>query len=180
MALVTSTRISRLAIMLLSRRLALPMTVQRVPSDEYTGPSGGTVVIRVPVPREAKIQENAGDPLDFSEVDEVPVETGMEHVYDGARVTIQQRSMSIENLTQQLVVPQVRAVAVGAENILAEVMNALPIEYEVTGGANSNIDAAILAARADLGRNDVPMENRWLAASPGLAEILLGRPNLTP
>src|SRR5690554_6038366 len=148
MAFVTSSRISRLAIMLLSRRLALPMTVQRVPADEYSGPSGGSVIIRVPVPREARIQENPGDTLDFSEIDEVPVETGLEHVYDGARVTIQQRSLDIDNLTQQLVMPQVRAVAVGAENILADVMNALPIEYEVTSGENSNIDAAILKARA--------------------------------
>jgi len=180
MALVTSSRISRLAVSLLTRRLALPMTVSRVPSDEYSGPSGGSVIIRVPVPRDAKIQENPGDTLDFSEISEIPVETGLEHIYDGARITLQQRTLDIENFTTQVVMPQVRAVAVGAEDVLADVMNALPIEYEVTGGATSNIDAAILSGRADLGRNHVPMEGRWLAASPALAEILLGKPNLTP
>ena len=177
MAFVTSERVSRVAVSLLNRQLALPMTVLRVPADEFRGPSGGEVILRVPVPAAARIQAAAGDPIVYDDIDETPVPVGLESVYHGTTVTDQDMTLSLENFAQQITFNQVRAVAVGAENQIAGVMNALPADLELT---EENVDTQILQARAALGRADVPQDGRWLAVSPDAAVFLLGKPNLTP
>lgn len=61
MALLTSAPISALAVELLRRQLVLVATVAKIPGEEYSGPSGGTVTIRVPQPRTANEQVTPGD-----------------------------------------------------------------------------------------------------------------------
>jgi hypothetical protein len=178
MTQVTSERVSRIAIQLLHRTLALPMTVTRVPADEFTGPSGGEVILRVPVPTNARTQDGPGGTITYDDINETPVTVGLEHIYHGTRVSVQARTLDIENFATQITLPQVQAVARGAEDELATVMNALPVEVPVTSA--EDVDAAILEARATLGKNDVPLDMRWLAVSPDFATFLLGKPNLTP
>jgi len=91
---VTSESISTLAVDLLSAELSLTQTVSQVPSGDVAPPTGGETTLRVPVPREAKIQPR-GASLDYTEIDEVPVDFSIDHIYDGARVTEHQRSLDI-------------------------------------------------------------------------------------
>jgi P22 coat protein - gene protein 5. len=162
---VTSESISTLAVDLLSAELSLTQTVSQVPSGDVAPPTGGETTLRVPVPREAKIQPRGAN-LDYTEIDEVPVDFSIDHIYDGARVTEHQRSLDIVDFGRQVTRNQVRAVVAGAERQLASVMNALPIDEEVTPDG-SDFDNVIADANALLDEAENPMENRWLAVSPG-------------
>lgn len=170
MAFVTSESVSTLAVDLLSHQLSLTQTVSQVPSGDLAPPSGGETVIPVPVPRDAKIQPRGGN-LDFDEIEEVPVPFAVEHVYDGASVTEHQRSLDIVDFGRQVVRNQVRAVVAGAERQLADVMNDLPLDEEVTPDG-SDFDNIIADANASLDESENPMDGRWLAVSPRFAARL--------
>lgn len=167
MAFVTSESISTLAVDLLSAELSLTQTVSQVPSNDLAPPSGGDTVIRVPVPRDAKIQARGAN-LDFDEIDETSVPFDIDHVYDGATVTEHQRSLDITDFGRQVTRPQVRAVVAGAENQLATVMNDLPIDEQVALDG-SDLDNLVADANATLDEAENPMEGRWLAMSPQFA-----------
>lgn len=170
MAFVSSASVSTLAVDLLSAELSLTQTVSQVPSGDLAPASGGETILRVPVPRDAKIQPRGGT-LDFDEIDETGVTFDIEHVYDGATVTEHQRSLDIVDFGQQVTRPQVRAVAAGAESQLASVMNDLPVDEEVLLDG-SDLDNVVADANAILDEAENPMEGRWLAVSPRFAARL--------
>jgi hypothetical protein len=170
MTFVTSASVSTLAIDLLSAELSLTQTVLQVPSSDVAPPSGGTTILRVPVPRTARIQERGGA-LTYTEIDEDEVEFDVEHVYDAATVNEHQRTLDIVNFGQQVTRPQVRAVAGGAERQLADVMQGLPIDREVALDG-SDLDNEVADAVADLDEAENPMDSRFLAVSPQFAARL--------
>ena len=108
----------------------------------------------------------------------MPVDFSIDHIYDGARVTEHQRSLDIVDFGRQVTRNQVRAVVAGAERQLASVMNALPIDEEVTPDG-SDFDNVIADANALLDEAENPMENRWLAVSPRFAARLTSPDGVT-
>lgn len=170
MPFVTSASVSELAIDLLSAELSLTQTVLQVPSSDVAPPSGGTTLLRVPVPRTARIQARGGA-LTYSAVDETEVEFNVEHVYDAATINEHQRTLDIVNFGRQVTRPQVRAVAAGAEQQLAEVMNDLAVDRPVPFDG-SGLDNEVANAVADLDEAENPMEDRYLAVSPQFAARL--------
>lgn len=170
MTFVTSASVSELAIDLLSAELSLTQTVLQVPSSDIAPPSGGTTILRVPVPRTANIQPRGGA-LTYTEVDEDEVEFDVEHVYDAATVNEHQRTLDIVNFGRQVTRPQVRAVAGGAESQLADVMNDLAVDRLVPLDG-TGLDNEVADAIADLDEAEVPMEDRYLAVSPQFAARL--------
>ena len=173
--LLTSEPISRLAVQLLTRSLVLMRTVSMVPGAEFGGPSGGTVHLRVPQPRNARTQ-TPGAPIVFDDIDEVSVPVSMAHLYNAGTLTDEDLNLTLENFGRQVLVPSVAAVATGAEARLATVMNALDVDVEVVA---DDAIAAVLEARVRLGEDDVPSAGRWLAVSPRFAQVLLDDPRLT-
>ena len=170
--LLTAERISRLGIALLTRTLVLPRTVSQVPGPEFAGPSGGTVILRVRVPRDSRVQETPNATITFDLVDEVEVPVVLRHHYNGTIVTDEDLSLNLESFGQQVLEPQIAAVAKGAEDEAATVLNQIPDTIgDVT---DQNFDSRILEARRILGRKEVPLGNRWVAMSPEFAEIALG------
>lgn len=170
MPFVTSASVSELAIDLLSAELSLTQTVLQVPSSDVAPPSGGTTLLRVPVPRTARIQARGGA-LTYSGIDEIEVEFNVEHVYDAATVNEHQRTLDIVNFGRQVTRPQVRAVAAGAEQQLADIMNDLATEIPVPLDG-TGLDNAVADAVADLDEAENPMEDRYLAVSPQFAARL--------
>jgi len=170
MAFVTSASVSELAIDLLSAELTLTQTVLQVPSSDVAPPSGGTTILRVPVPRTARIQARGG-PLTYTEIDEDEVEFDVEHVYDAATVNEHQRTLDIVNFGRQVTRPQVRAVASGAESQLADVMNDLAVDRLIPLDG-TGLDNEVANAVADLDEAENPMDDRWLAVSPQFAARL--------
>lgn len=173
MAVLTAQGISSLAIELLTRMLVLPNTASRIPGGEFAGSNGDTITVRVPQPSTARTQSSPGQTITYDDVDEVPVEVSLAHLYHAKLVTDEELSLQLEDFGRQITRVQVAAVATRAENQLATVMNNMTpdLTIEVDG---SNIDEIILEARELLGRAEVPLSDRWLAVSPEVATFLLG------
>ncbi|MEU5950332.1 P22 phage major capsid protein family protein [Micromonospora sp. NPDC047465] len=178
MAVLTAKGVSALAVELLTRMLVLPMTVSRIPGEEFAGGNGDTITVRVPQPSVARKQANRGDLITYDDITEVPVDVSLEHLYHAKRVTDEELSFDIADFGRQITRPQVEAVASGAEAELAAAMNAMPSELSITADG-SNIDAIILEAREQLGRANVPLSDRWMAVSPEVATFVLALDNVS-
>lgn len=174
--MLTSKPISELAVELLHRSLVLVGTVARVPGEEYAGPSGGTVTIRVPQPRTAQEQVTPGQTITFNDIDEKPVDVTLRHFYDATRVTDEDLSLSLQNFGRQVLRPQVLAVAERAEDTLAAEMNGLDADSEIEWPLDPEPVAdedVVLAVRERMGDNGVPAGDRYVAVSTDIARRLL-------
>lgn len=181
MALLTSAPISALAIELLRRSLVLVATVSRIPGDEYAGPSGGTVTLRVPQPRTARTQASPGDAITFDAVNEAAVDVELVHLYDAAHVTDEDLTLTLESFGRQILLPQVQAVAQAGEDQLVDAMMELDYDDTIQFPASPDPDddnAVLLAIRQRLTENNVPAGNRYLAVSPSIATRLLSIPQI--
>jgi hypothetical protein len=178
-SLLTSQPISALAIELLRRSLVLVATVTRVPGDEYGGPSGGTVTLRVPVPRAAREQATPGTAITFDDVQETSVDVTVKHLYDATHVTDEDLTLSLQSFGRQILYPQVAAVAQGAEDQLAAAMNGLladgTIEWAATADPAAD-RATVLAIREELTKRDIPAGNRYVATAADITTRLLSIP----
>lgn len=179
---LTASQISALSVELLTRNLALPMTVSRVPGGEFAGSNGDTVTVRVRQPRSANVQTNPGDAVTFTNISETAVNVTLTHLYDGVNVTDEELSLELVSFGSQVTEPQVRAIAVGAEDELATAMNGLATEATMdtsspSNGPEAETERVILQAREALSAADVPMGDRTLAVAPDMMTRLLSVPN---
>lgn len=172
MAFLTAKQISAVAIELLVRDLVLPMTVVRLPGEEFAGANGDTVTVRVPQPAASRIQASAGATITYDDINETPVDVQVRHLYNATRVTDESLSLEIVDFASQVTTVQTSAVATGAEDELAEAMNDLVPDDTIASGG-TDVEAKILAAREGLGRADVPASERFLAVSPEVATFML-------
>lgn len=178
MAQLTAQGIAGMAVALLTRRLVLPGTVSMVSAGDFAGANGDTVTIRVPQPTAAREQETPGAEIDFDDLTEVPVDVSMKHLYHATKVTDEALTFTLEDFARQITLPQVQAVATAAENQVAAVINARAADITIASDG-SDIDTAVLEARETLGRNNVPIDERFLAASPEVVTFLLATDQLT-
>lgn len=174
MALLTAKGIASVEVALLIRSLVLPRTVTTIGGGEYAGPNGDTITVRVPQPGSARTQATRGATITYDDITEVPVDVQLAHLYHGKLLSDEERSLDLESFAQQIARVQIAAVATGAEDQLAAVMNALTsdAEFDETGTA-ANTRAGVLTAREFLGRENAPAGDRYLAASPEIVSRLL-------
>lgn len=177
MSVLTAQGISKVAIELLVRRLALPRTVTMVPGSDFKGGNGDTVTVRVPQPSAARTQASPGATLTADDVSEVGVDVTLAHKYHLKNITDQELSYNLEDFARQITRPQVEAVAIGIEDSLAAVINALTatdasINWDATSTQADDLDT-ILRARKFLNDADVPLEDRYMAVSTDIAMRLL-------
>lgn len=174
--MLTSARISGLAIELLRRMIVLPATVVRVPGAEYAGPSGGTVTLSVPQPRVAKEQDEPGKAITYTAISEIGVDVTLKHLYDATHVTDEDLSLSLVDFGRQVLRPQISAVAIGAENQVAAAMNGLEEDEAIEfakAASDEDTENVILEAREELSANGVPLDGRYFAVSSAIATRLL-------
>ena len=179
MALLTSNRISSLAVQLLTRTLVLPNTVARIPGAEFSGDNGDTVTVRVPQPGTARTQASPGATITYDTISETPVDVSMTHKYHAKRVTDEELTFDIVDFGAQVTAIQVDAVARGAEDLLAAAMNGVAADasFALTA-SDADTETQLLAARQALGEANVPAGDRFLAVSPDIATRLLGLDSL--
>lgn len=174
MAVLTAERISSVALALLARKLVIPAIGTRVPPAELGPPSRGKVIVRVRAPRTGAVQDDPGDDLTYTPLDEVPVTLNVSRVHDGTTISDWDLSLSIEDYARQVTEPQVAAVAARCETICAEMLNNLDTNLEVDPTPEQrDAYAKLLAARAMLSTRDVPPGDRWCVASPSFINLLL-------
>lgn len=178
MTVLTAQGIANVSIALLTRQLVLPRTVTAVPGAEFAGANGDTVTVRVPQPGTARTQASAGATITYDDVDEVPVDLVLSHLYHAKLVSDQELSLQLEDFARQITRVQTGAVATRAEGLLAAVMNALASDIEVAVDG-SDFDAAVLEARELLIRANVPQSDLWLAVSPEMATFALAQDHMT-
>lgn len=169
--IITRENVSGLAAEMLARSLTLPQTVQRIPSTDYSG-SGGTTIVRVPQRLSAN-QQARGAQIVYSDLNETAIPVELSHWYSAAKVSDEELTLDLVDFGRQVLGPMVAAVAEAGEDRLANVINAVPVTVPVAANADtSDTKTAILEAREQLVTNDVPAGGRYLAVSPSVASRL--------
>ena len=122
-----ATRIAAQALGLLEREIVLPALVWRDATGDFAGAGGDTISLRVPAKTTARTRALRGtrgtssegtgiitmDDLTETKVD-VTLDTA---VYSAVPVTDEELTLDIANFGDQVLMPQVRAVAEGVENV---------------------------------------------------------------
>lgn len=180
MAVLTSQGISRVAIELLTRSLVLPNTVTRIPGAEFAGANGDTITVRVPQPGTARTQATPGATITYDDVTEIPVDVTLSHLYHAKRITDEEASLTLSDFAAQVTRVQVDAVASGAEDELADAMNALSADASFAATASdADTIGKLIAARTALGGNNAPAGDRFLAVSSDIAGRILSVEQIT-
>lgn len=176
MAVLTASGIARVALPLLSREVVLPRLVTRVPVTGFAPPNGETVTVRVRQPRTAREQSSAGASITYDDQNEQGVEVTLKHLYDAYHVTDEDMSYSLEDFASQITEPQVKSVAVKAEDQIIAAINSesadATVEFALSA-TDADTKSTILAAREALSDAFVPAEGRFLAVAPDIATRIL-------
>jgi N4-gp56 family major capsid protein len=174
MALLTSQQVSSLSVGLLSRSLVLPNTVSRIPGNEFSGMNGDTITVRTSVPGTAREQATPGATITYDAISEVGVDVTLSHLYHATRVTDEMLTYELVDFGAQVSAVQMDAVARGAEDELADVMNGLASDADFAASpSDADTIGTLLEARQLLGEANVPAGDRFLAVSSDIATRLL-------
>lgn len=178
--------IANTAVGLLYRELVVARTVwtDAINPGEFTGALDDTVTMRVPARRAARKRTlRAGTAItnDTSVEFGVPVKLDTD-VYNGAPITDEELTLDIADFGGQILMPQIRAVAEGLEEMVVDeiqdatypadmIINADATDMVVSGAT----DWYLVAARANRKLNDknVPKAQRTLLVSSSVEEDIL-------
>lgn len=173
--------IGQTVIDLLFRELVIARTVwtDAVNGNEFANALDDTVTLRVPARRTARTRTLRGTggartlTLDDSNEFAVPVKLDTD-VYNGAPITDEELDLDIVNFAQQVLMPQVRAVAEGIEDKLADtIANADYTSANDILLSNSDPYTTIVEARKILNDNNVPKAGRSLLVGSAVEAALL-------
>lgn len=177
-----ATRIAAAALGLLQREIVLPSLVWRDAGGDFAQAFGDTISIRVPARTNARSRtlrtdrpttsEGAGI-IQMDELTETKVDVTLdEDIYNAVAVTDENLTLDILNFGQQILTPQVRAVAEGLENKLAAQMTGSPTATSLT------LDTAdpyktLVDARVAMNKANVPMSERTCVVGADLEGVFL-------
>lgn len=176
MAVLTAQQIARVAIALLSRRLVLPRTFTQIPGEAFSGDNGDTITVRVPQPGAARTQATPNAVITFDDVNEIPVDVSLTHLYHAKRVSDEEATLDLVDYARQVLRVQVDAVARGAEDQAYDAINNLVADGGIEFAASATDEdtkGVILELRQALSEADVPPEDRFLAVAPDIATRFL-------
>lgn len=182
-----ATKIAAAALGLLEREIILPSLVWRDAGGDFSGAFGDTISLRVPARTTARTRTFRGARPTASEGQGVIVmdelqETKVDVVLDTApysavAVTDEELTLDIVNFGEQVLRPQVRAVAESVENaVAAEMVGATyPTDHDLTMPTGSTDDPfdTIVDARVALNKANVPMSDRYLVVGADLEGVFL-------
>lgn len=167
------TRVAATALSVLSRQLILPATVYRSAESDFNGRVGDTVTIRKPATLTSNTYSSRTSPIEVDALTETGVAVSIDaNIYSAVEITDEQMEFEVDNFSAQVVAPQLRAVAEGAENVLAADFNSLSGTLNIAANGSDVIDIIVDANKA-LNQANVPQGNRYLAVSPTVQAFLL-------
>lgn len=179
---VTPTVIARTAIGALVQDLVLPRLVSRDAEADFQGQQGTVINVRVPptvtgggARTYTQTLRDAATPITLDRITEttIPVTIGP-ILYKGAPVTDEEFTFTLRDFTSQVLDPLTQVVGIGAEAVLVTEMNSFPASTTITPALTSEeIHVAILEARMELNKRNVPQTGRVLAVSPEIEMLLL-------
>jgi hypothetical protein len=181
-------RIAAAALGLLEREIVLPALVWRDAGGSFRGAAGDTISIRVPARTTARTRPLRGSRPTASEgegiitMDEL-VETKVdvtldEAIYSAVPITDEELTLDITSFGQQILAPQVRAVAEGLENKLAAQM--LDATYAHTLALDtSDPYNTLVDARVQMNKDNIPMSGRTCVVGADLEGTFLKSEHLS-
>jgi hypothetical protein len=165
---IKAQRIASAALGLLEREIVLPALVWRDAGGDFRGAAGDTISIKVPARTQARTRtlrgtrpttsEGAGI-ITMDELTETKVDVTLDtDVYSAIPVTDEELTLDIVDFGQQVLEPQVRAVAEGVENAVAAEMTgatyATTVTIDTTDPYKSLIDAGVALSKANIPRSE--------------------------
>lgn len=177
---IKAERIAATALGLLQREIVLPGCVWRNAGGSFQGAAGDTITIRIPARASARVRNLRGNrTADFNgagiitldDLAETSVDITLDQeVYHGARVTDEELTLDITSFADQILVPQVRAVAEGLEDKLADTMTgaSYAATIDIAGSGNDVVFDAMVDARKFLNVHNVPTNDRLVVVGPGM------------
>ncbi|MEU5259016.1 P22 phage major capsid protein family protein [Amycolatopsis sp. NPDC021455] len=182
------TKIAAAALGLLEREIILPALVWRDAGGDFAGAGGDTISIRVPARTQARTRPLRGARptasegngiITMDELTEHKVDVTLdEAIYNAVPITDEELALDITNFGQQILAPQVRAVAEGLENKLANEM------VSATYATTLDVDTAdpyktLVDARVALNKANVPMAERTCVVGADLEGVFLKSEHLS-
>ena len=182
----TSAQAARSTLAALRWLTTLPRTVRQDFSQEFVAGRGQTINVRKPISAgEAKTYTAANraarDEITFNDLTEAWVPVKMDtQVYNAVRLPDDFATFTLENLEQQVLIPQAESVVDVLASPLITQMEAIAsgTGLEIAAGGANGL-AVVTKARRTLNERKVPFADRFLAVGTGVAESLLNLKELT-
>jgi hypothetical protein len=191
-AFLKPTVIAATAVGLLYRELVVPRTIwtDAVNAAEFVGAFGDTVTMRVPARRSARTRVlRAGTAITNDVSNEFGVDVKLTtDVYNGAPITDEELTLDIVNFSEQILMPQITAIAEGLEDQAVAEIEGADYEAEMTLNpdwseftVNGATDWYRVANRARklLNNKFVPKANRTLLVGSDVEEEILNSDRFT-
>ena len=177
--------INRTALALLQREIVLPNLVWRFAESDFRGAKDDTITLRLPAILTARDYEwrTRNNAIVIDDLTELGVDVSLDtHPYSAVAITDEQLTLDIISFGEQVLQPQMRAVAERLENLIATTLGGaiVPAAAEVahTIGTTDGYVTAV-KARKVLNMQNVPMNGRVLLLGANLEEDFLNSDHLT-
>jgi hypothetical protein len=175
---------------LLEREIVLPALVWKNAGGSFVGVAGDTITMRVPARTQSRSRTLRGQRglasegtgiIQMDELTETSVDVTLdEDIYSAIPITDEELTLDISDFGSQILGPQVRAVAEGLENKLAEEMTSATYAHSVSIPAadgdpaeNTGVYQAMIKARRYLNEANIPMSDRIVVMGTGMEERFL-------
>jgi hypothetical protein len=172
------TVINRMALKLLEREIVLPRLVWNYADAEFRGAYNDTVTLRLPAvlaSREYEFRNTRGSDIVVDDLTETSVPVVLDKdIYSAVAITDEQLTLDIIDFAEQVLSPQVKAVARGLENLIATTMNASTYGTSLNFTDSSNsLWSTLVSARQALNDENVPREGRILVVGSDIETEML-------
>lgn len=173
-----ATVINRTALKLLEREIVLPRLVWNYGSADFRGAYNDTVTLRLPPvlsSREYTWRNTRGSEITVDDLTETGVDVTLNHdIYSAVAVTDEQLTLDIVDFAEQVLMPQVKAVARGLEDLIATTMNAASYANQLNVADSANgMWSTLVDARRLLNVANVPRDGRVLLVGSDVEAELL-------
>lgn len=187
---VKAQKVVDAANLLLQREIVLPRLVTTdLSKQDFQYSLNDTVTMRIPTTRTAKsrtLRSSTG--LTATDLTETKVDVKLtDHVYDLLNITDEQLTLDIRDFARQVLNPQMRGVAEGLEDVIADALSAATVDSansitysgpDATTPSDPFTDV-VLAARKLLNDSNVPFGNRTLLVGSEVEVALLGNDRIS-
>lgn len=179
-----ATRIAAAALGLLEREIILPALVWRDAGGDFAGAFGDTISLRVPSRTTARTRTFRGarptasegnGVIVMDELTETKVDVSLDTApYSAVPITDEELTLDIVNFGEQVLRPQVRAVAEAVENAIAAEMTSAtyPTGHTVTLDTAEPYNS-VVDARVALNKANVPMTDRFIVVGADMEGVFL-------
>jgi len=174
------TVINRSALKLLEREIVLPRLVWNYASADFQGAYNDTVTLRLPPvldSREYTWRNNRASEISVDDLTEIGVPVTLDHdIYSAVAITDEQLALDIVDFNEQVLMPQIKAVARGLEDLIADTMAAATFVSGHTLQVNNSSNhmwSKLIEARRLLNVANVPRDSRVLVVGSNIEAELL-------